>query len=544
MKIKQSISQYPYEWLSAILLFVYLFPAVFMMDQAKHLIHDNLDGMMPLLKFTGNWNTYFAPWNTEIPGIMNGVPRASLAPWSFFSFLFLFFKPLTAYSIHYIFQHTVAFIGMRVLIRDFVSNKAEIYNGVALAFAFLPFWPGGELAVAGLPILVWSLLKFTFHKPTILHYIVFLLFPFYSSLAIGNLFSFPLILLTVYSWFFLIEKKKFDFKLLLPPLILFIGTFVSEYHLLQFLFSGIETNRLDFQPKDGILNWKGVIGVSILSFFFGHYHFQSLHILILVTVISFIIIGFYNYKLAFFNKLNSAFMGLLLILIFASVLTTLYNNTKLFEGLPRINFRLWVLWPMLWYLLFAWVLNQLNNYRGRQFLILIQVLWVGLLLYPNDYFGSTDAENIFAQTIVKNNIGQYKTFNEYFEPEAFTELKTFYPEICKHNTVSLGFNPAITLYNEIPVYDAYLNIYPLSKWESWKTINKEEHKKGANIVFSSNKAHLFSFELSKGLKKINKPNWNYEEFKKNGVSYLITNKIEIDVLELIHETDKFNVYKL
>ena len=89
MPFKRSIKNYPYEWISALVLLIYFSPIIFFPNQARFLIHDNLDGTIPLLKYTGNWDVYFKSWNAIIPDIMNGVPRASLASWSFFSFLFV-----------------------------------------------------------------------------------------------------------------------------------------------------------------------------------------------------------------------------------------------------------------------------------------------------------------------------------------------------------------------------------------------------------------------------------------------------------------------
>lgn len=543
MQIKKSIKQYPYEWLSISVLLVYFYPIIFVPNQARFLIHDNLDGMVPLLKFTGNSDVYLKSWDASIPGIMNGIPRACLASWSFFSFLFFIFNPLFAYVIHYLFQHIIAFIGMRLLIKSNLSKNSLIYNGVALAFALLPFWPGGELTVAGLPLLLFACLQFLDHKNR-LHLIIIVLFPFFSSLAIGNLFSFPLLFLSL----ILIKLKRLNMqtwlKIFLIGLFLFLSSIASEYQLLQYLFSGDETNRLVAQEKGTSLNWKGLIGVSVLSFLFGHYHFHSLHIAITILLIVFIIYELIKKNIRVLIRENKLVLMVSLFVLFLSIFTTLYNNSALFKGMPRVNLRLWVLWPILWYVVFALILERIKKNYIRMILVSFQIIWVLFLIYPKDYFGSKDADNVFAQTWVIKDDKEAQSFNSYYKIQLFDTLKNKVPDLVKHNTISLGFVPGIALFNDLKVYDTYLSIYPLEKWKSWQKINQEElHKSEISNNFT-NKAYLISHELTKGNKKISYPDWDFAELSKNKVKYILTYDVQIEGIEFVEKVSNLYLYKL
>jgi hypothetical protein len=541
MTIKRIIKNYPFEWFSALVLLIYFFPIIFFPNQARFLIHDNLDGTVPLLKFTGNWDTYFAPWNKTIHGILNGVPRASLATWSFFSFLFLLFKPIIAYSIHYIFQHLISFIGMRLLIKNFISDKAEIYNGVALAFSLLPFWPGGELTVAGLPLLVWALINYAIIKPNILSALVIFFFPFFSHLPFGNFFSLPLIFF--FFFMFMVWRKVNLMSLILPLILLMISSFVSEYYLIRVILSGIELNRLDYNSALNVLNLKGIFGVSILSFLLGHYHFHSLHLPIFLLLLIFIFIKVKsNYK-SLFTRKNGIYMILIFSLVLFSVIITIFDNSTLLSYLPRISIRLWVFWPILWYVIFAWLTTYIDNRYVRKIVLLFQVIWVGFLIYPKDYFGSQDSENVFIRTFFKKN-DNYSEFNKYYLVDQFDSIKKEVPDIVLNNTVSLGFSGTICLYNGLKTYDAYLNMYPLKKWVDWKDINKFEYKKDNIKHLHSNKPMLYSSELSHGITEIQKPNWNYELLKKNNVVYILTNNIKIKDLHFVTNINGLLLYKI
>jgi len=541
MPFKKLFKNYPYEWFSALVLLIYFFPIIFFPNQARFLIHDNLDGTIPLLKFTGNWDVYFAPWNETINGILNGVPRASLATWSFFSFLFLLFKPIIAYSIHYIFQHLISFIGMRLLIKNFISDKAEIYNGVALAFSLLPFWPGGELTVAGLPLFVWALINYAIIKPNILSALVIFFFPFFSHLPFGNFFSLPLIFF--FFFIFMVWRKLNLLSLVLPMVLLIISTIASEYYLIRFLSSGIDLNRLDYNSALNLLNIKGIFGVSILSFLFGHYHFHSLHLPIFLLLLIFIVIKVKSNYQSLLTQKNSIYMILIFLLFLFSVIITIFDNSTLLSFLPRISIRLWVFWPIMWYVILAWLATFIPNRNARKIVLLFQVIWVGLLIYPKDYFGSQDSENVFTRTFLTKN-ENYSEFNKYYLVDQFDSIKKEVPDILLNNTVALGFSGTICLYNGLKTYDAYLNMYPLEKWLDWKKINKYEFKKDNIKNLHSNKPMLYSSEFSHGKTDIKKPNWNYDLLKKNNVVYVLTNNIKIKDLHFVTNINGLLLYKI
>ena len=102
------------------------------------------------------------------------------------------FSPIHAYCILKFYPHHFI-LGMyllaRFLLRDNEKeNKNLISTIIALMFSLIPFWPTGELTVAGQPLLLFSFLNLINKRNRILSWSVIFFFPFFSSLHLGNIF--------------------------------------------------------------------------------------------------------------------------------------------------------------------------------------------------------------------------------------------------------------------------------------------------------------------------------------------------------------------
>ena len=92
-----------------------------------------------------------------IPRTLNVLSRILPSDLNFKTILFYVFSPIHAYCILK-FYHIISFFGMyllaRFLLRDNEKeNKNLISTIIALMFSLIPFWPTGELTVAGQPLL-------------------------------------------------------------------------------------------------------------------------------------------------------------------------------------------------------------------------------------------------------------------------------------------------------------------------------------------------------------------------------------------------------
>ncbi len=535
-KLRKILTDKPYETISFVVLLYFFSPIFVFQNDVKFLIHDNMDGLVPLYTFMGQKDVFWANSDARISGIMDTLPRACLpSVFSFFRLLFLIFSPLLAYSIHYIFQHLIAFIGMRLLIKDYINQQDVVYNLVALAFACLPYWPGGELTVAGLPLLVWSFLSIINKRSNFLHWMIIVLFPFFSSLTFGNMFTFPMFF--VFYLIVLIYSKtvKFSIVALLPFVFLGITTIVSEWNMFALFAEGFKSNRIENLGEAGMLNFKGILGVSVLAFLFGHYHFHSYHLPIVFVAIFVLIIAIRN-KDKKASKL--IFMGTLTIGLMY-FLTVFLNNIVLIKNF-NFSVRFWALMPILWYAFLAYLLLQIKNDFAKKALLFVQLLWVVCMLYPKDYYGSVYAENASFYNYFNQEDEDHQSFQSYYKIDAFKTIKTNYPEVYKGNVVSIGISPGVALYNQFKTFDAYLNLYPLEKWQSIKKINAKEYEKANLKYYSNNRAYLFSADNLNG-KELH-PEWDIEEMAHNNIKTIISSKPIFGQYTLIGSIENIYLY--
>jgi hypothetical protein len=543
MRIKQSISQYPYEWLAAILLLVYFFPIVFMSNQALYLIHDNLDSNVVWYKNLAESGLMFKKGTLDFT--MGEIPRDCFpSEWSVDRLLYLFLDAQTAYSVNYILIHLLGFIGMRFLIKHYIALNSQIYNLVALAFGMLPFWVSGGITVAGLPLLVYALLNVFKNNSTKWDWLIIILFPLYSSLVFGNAFTFPFLLLF---WLGGLKIGKWEFKNLhlFPFLFLFLITLLVENRLIMLLFSGFESNRLtDVASVENYMNIKGIIGSTILAFVFGHYHFHSLHVMIALISIVYIVFCLFTKKI---NQVKEVTMLMVVLAGFSFILLFLnnYDLKSLFgKDFPRISLRLWVWFPFLWYVIFAFVLKnmQKNGIKKLTNLFLItQVIFVMLLIYPKDYFGSRYAENIFANTILHKKSEEQSQWKTYYRVLEFEKIKREIPDIIEYKSVRIGILPEILQYNGLKTIEGYYSYYPIEKFRQVKQIDTLERAKSeSNHYKHSNRNYLYYHSEKKS-----QPAWNWKLLKKTNVKYIVSdNTIEnYNVLELIYDNE-LKVYKV
>ena len=103
--------------------------------------------------------------------------------------LFYIFPPFLAYTVNTYLITLAAFFGMyllssRFLIRD--DNTPIISVAVAVCVACLPTYFSYGLSVVGIPLLTYALLTIYFKQARFIHWLIIVIFPFYSVLALSG----------------------------------------------------------------------------------------------------------------------------------------------------------------------------------------------------------------------------------------------------------------------------------------------------------------------------------------------------------------------
>lgn len=133
---------------------------------------------------------------------------------------------------------------------------------------------------------------------------------------------------------------------------------------------------------------------------------------------------------------------------------------------------------MLWLLLFAAVLNELDWQKHIQkylaiFLLLITV--TGVLINNPEL-----KQNI---NFILNK-GSNPSFNQFFGEEMFDEIKEYtdyQSDNSNYNVISIGMHPSIAQYNNLNSLDSYQNNYSLEYKHKFRKIIAKELNKNSEL---------------------------------------------------------------
>jgi hypothetical protein len=172
--------------ISILLLAIFFAFIAFLGEDASIRVHDNLEANIAWYKSLADQHLLLASSYTPNETVMQAPRIAFGSEWSLIAWLFVWFKPIIAYNINVILMSLVAFIGTCLFAKDTLKLSPKIAPFVALSFALLPFWFSGGLSSAGQPLLFWSFNRILKKYNSVVDWIVFVLFPFYSSLILSG----------------------------------------------------------------------------------------------------------------------------------------------------------------------------------------------------------------------------------------------------------------------------------------------------------------------------------------------------------------------
>jgi hypothetical protein len=332
--------------------------------------HDNLDGTFVNWSLLYSQNiSYFNP-SSEIVNIANGVKIGNVfAGVSIGELMFMAFEPILAYALNETIARIVAFIGMFLLLDSyFLINPRDraIAFWVAVSFSLLPFNPSPFLTIAGQPLLLFAFLNILNNKKQTYNWLIFLVFPFYSSFPLAG---FALCLLFGLIWVsFSWSRKKINIPGLLALAILLSLYLVSIYKLIYLYF--LDESFLSIRSLWPTHEMLSIIGMmenllnnflsnlfsSFSIFLFGQEHAPSLHTyFILGSVIVALVVPSRHY---YERNAKIKVLKIIIICFFISIFYGFWHD--LIRVLPGDNIfiksfrwsRIHWIHPMLWYIVF------------------------------------------------------------------------------------------------------------------------------------------------------------------------------------------------
>jgi hypothetical protein len=508
-----------------LVLALYLSPLFILQENAHIRVHDNLDSNLAWYKVLAESGEMFGAIDSNIPQIINGVPRNTFGTeYSIIVWLHAFFPTMIAYGISQALTRVVAFFGMYLLLkRHFLPGKQWLFLQVAtaLAFALTPFWPSGMLSTLGMPLALWAFLSIRKGEGSAKDYIVLTLLPFYASIVLG--FFFFLSAVGILWLVDVMRGRGWNLRFFLAIAYMTMIFMLVEYRLVySFLFS-TEPNSRDEYFHAYLPFWRAV-RLTLKNYVLGHTHVMTVHGLIILPVTLFAFYFVCKKKL-WTQERMFVFLFILNILLSLWYAFWFYKGwlplTKLFHFMNTFNFaRYHFLRPMVIYVDFALALMILSR-QGLSWLRTAKMLAVLQILILCLY----NEEIIYHKK---------PTVKEFYAVELFEEVKQHIGlEQKDYRVASIGIHPAISQYNGFYTIDTYNNFYPLTYKHQFRKLIEKELDKNKTIrkYFDTwgGRCYIFTAQLGKRymIKKDSKRRlrdfqFNTAVFKEMGGRYIFS----------------------
>lgn len=501
-----------YPGAALLLLALYLLPLLIYGGALNILVFDNLDSNVVWYKILAESGKIFAPNSAIISNMMGGLPRAAFGTeFDALLWLYYFLTPIHAYIANELIMHLVAFASMylfldRIVFKDEGAQKVIYVSAGALYFALLPFWPSGGLSVPLMPLVTYALIKIEQKEASWRCWLILVLMPFYSSFILVYFFYF--LLATLYLIRQTVVYGRFSKPLFLAIALAVTLFLLKEYRLvLQMFFeSGFVSNRSEYYSlvnKSFIESYKS----ALLHFLDGVPHAKGVHLqLILPASLFALLLSLAPQKL---SLRETALFG---VLVLASYLTPFWDI------LLKQRYTLLLLGAI--FILFLFRKKERLLPAMLLFLLLIS-LWFGFAFYEGwqsvfEHFAGLKMFNfsrfffvaqmgwgvvaalVFRVFLQKLRLGEmvvlaamvaqfylsanaaffgkkvdlyHLPFSRFYAQAQFEQIRDFIGKPQQsYRVVSLGIDPAVSLFNGFCTLDGYMVNYPLAYKHAFRKI--------------------------------------------------------------------------
>lgn len=428
--------------------------------------------------------------------VMNGLNRNAFhTGWSFLMVWVVLLGSFKGYIFNYIVVHTIAFVGMYVLLRrHFLRGAHQLYIvlGVSLCFSWIPVFTALGLSVAGQPLVVYAFLNIIKKRDKWWDYLLIFLFPFYTSIVWTGPPMFGL--LGIYLIDFFRKKRTIPTKYLGALVFMGVVYIAVNFQLFSLMFlEDFASHRLEYDYfYDKELSVTGSLLETIMVFLISHYH---VGIFLSIPIIALMVTSFYM------EGDNSLTKSLFMMIVGVCLFYGFYNWIVFLFGetIPLIKTfkfeRAIILLPLLWCLLLAVVLGRLNQHSSYNLrILLILLLQFIMVIFSNDEFLHNCRQ--LAGFPKKPN------FKSYFAAELFQDIDNYINKPKdSYRVVSVGMNPGIAQFNGFYTLDGLQALYKLEYKHQFRVIIAEELEKNQALknYFDNwgNRCYIFSSELGK-----------------------------------------------
>lgn len=521
--------------LGVLIIFLFWLPYLFRGQDTHVKTFDNLDCHVAHTKVLAESGKAFSlnP-HTKLDNFVNGLPLSGVdSGYNVMTWLFMIFAPFTAYALNDLLVRLAAFLGMflflkKYIIKDEAKQFSRIAFGSALCFSLLPFYPAGGLSVAGIPLVLYSFFNILEHRQRPLDFLVILVYPFYSKLALAGFFVMAvLFVIFIIAW---LREKKVNLYYLGGLALMTVGYLLAQFHLIySFLAPGFTSHREEIRVVG--LSTAEALNRSIISFIFDRVNEVGAQHLFVMGAAALALI------VALFKKISARLMTTLII---TTMLTAVLWGFKYWSGVIPIREKYQLLnafdfsrfyWfnPFLWYVIFALALVIISKLKWGKTLVTLIIIFQLLYMFVNynwEYRYLLGIRSSFAGSPLTYSL----SYKEFYSEKLFKEIREFINKPRQdYRVVSIGMQPAISQYNGFYTLDIYTDIYPLAYKHQFRRIIEKELEKSPLLrkTFdeTGKRCFLFAAELS-GIKRIS------GEIFSRGITKKDSGRLKIKNLEI------------
>jgi hypothetical protein len=516
-----------YVVLALFIIALWVSPYFFLGGHAHMRIVDNLDSNVAWYKILMNSGQLFGSIHANIPQVINGQLSRNAIYSEYYGMveLYRFFPSEIAYGINQTVSRYVAFVGLYLLLRKYVTkenNLGIIRVGAALTFALTPFWANGMLSTLGMPLALWAFLNIRNGDRYLVSIITLTLLPFYSTFMLGFFFFISGMGILWIVEFIITKKPKW--RLFISIAYMTLIFMVIEYRdFASLIFSKEKTNRSEFiESKNNLI---ATIRLIFKNYIVGHYQDPTLYqfVILPISLLALVVV-----------ILNKSWKQekLLIGLHLANFLLSVWYAFWWYQGweplkqkisiLNTFNFsRYHYLKPMIIYILFAVSLQiiwRLKHFVWKTLVVLLIIAQLAVLIPSNE------------QITYKKS----PSFDQFYAVNEFNDIKKYIGKpVQDYRVVSIGLFPAVAQYNGMYTLDTYNNFYPLVYKHQFRKIIAPELAKSKSLknYFDQwgGRCYIFVSELgthytfSKKSKKVIKHlDLNIQALKQMGGNYVLS----------------------
>lgn len=450
-------------------------------------IFDNLDSHIPHTKVLSESGKAFslAP-GTRLDNFLNGIALSGVdSGYSVLTWLFMIFPPFTAYALNDLLIRLVALLGMVLLLKKHIITieKKEhpwIIAGAGLCFALLPFYHGGGISIAGIPLLLYAFLNILNREEAFVDFLIIFIFPFYSKLALAGVFI--AVALTVLLVVDCIKKKKINIPYLGGLALLTVTYIFTHFHL---VYSFIDPDFSSFREEIDTVAWSTAESLkrTVHNFIFDRVNVAGAqHIFVMGAAALAVVVGVVK-------KLKTRLMSALVI---ACLLTSMMWGFKYWKGMNLLREKLQLLnafdfsrfyWfnPFLWYIIFALALLIIAKIKYGKVIAAVFIVCQVLFMFSNynwEYRYLLGIRSSFAGSPLTYSL----TYKEFYSEALFNEIGGYINKPKKdYRVISLGIHPGVSQYNGFYTLDIYTDVYSLDYKHRFRKIIEKELEKSRTL---------------------------------------------------------------